>query len=195
MSSIINFIIKNNNDYKVFDISSGGLHHLYNPKIFEGENKAIEKFIKKSFYDELTTNKPTKDVFKKYEYFIVMDFDKKEIIDYQPARFLQCFSPSFDSSWTHLDEWKDSNQIIKGLVNPSNLEIMIPFPDNVGNILNFLEKNKRPFPINENGDLYWPKGHYLYHVAIIPNGWTFKTLDSELPYEILLMQVSEYYKD
>lgn len=195
MSTTMNFIIKKNNRYKVFDITSGGLHHLYDPKIFEGDDKAIKAFINQIHYFSLTNSKPTKELFTEYEYFIVMDFDKKEIIDYQPARYLQCLSPSFDYSWFFSREWKNSNQIIKGLVKPSTLEIIIPFPDDVGDVLNFLEENKRPPSVNEKGNLYWPVGHYQYHVAIVPHGWKFRTLDSELPYETLLMQVREYYKD
>lgn len=203
MSSIINFVIKQNNSYQYFDVSSGGLHHLYNPQLFNGNKEAIASFIEKTYPDNIKFGKPSKEDLLEFNYFIIMDFDNKTIYDFQPARYLQCLSLSFDTSWIHFDEWHLSNQVIKGIVDPNTLEIKIPFPENGVHIYDFFKdpKNTNPLPLLDDGELIIPDDHVFYHIAIAPEGWKFislskdiyQTLENKDEMETMLSKVQQYF--
>lgn len=100
---------------------------------------------------------------------------------FKQARYLQCFSLSLDVRWVHSKEWYNSNEMIRGIVDPNTLEIKIPFPENIHNIYDFFKEpqNKNPLPIVDV-HLIIPINHIVYHIAIAPEGWNFITLSNHI---------------
>lgn len=197
MSSMITFVFKKDNQFTVFDITSGGLRNFYDPKIFEGKKEAIDEFIQKAIPDNIVFQKPNKEIISEFDYFIIMDFDKKEIIHYQPARYMECLSGSIDMTWLHIDEWRKTNQLVKGLVNPETMEVMVQFPEkdlSSMELRKFVDNNQTKLPLDEEGDLILSDDHVSYCIAIAPVGWTFINIDVNKSVEEAINEVQEYWQ-
>ena len=167
-NNLIQFIIKKNDSFQHFIISDEQLNYFYDVDLFNDTENSISKFISLSKKNDLEINyeKPLIDELYKYQSFIIMDFDKKTILDYQDIRILnQLFTydnPKIFASF------QSQGWLGEGLLDYSNLETIIPF--NEQSAYELLKENSK-------GDFEDPV------IMITPNDWTFNSLYFEIDFD------------
>lgn len=127
MSGFLSFAIRKNGHVDLFATSSGSLHHLYDPKIYAGQEAALTEFTDRARVPPTEYRGPVPLAPWNYG-IVVLDFDTKQQWDLQIAREMRALSGSFDYSWMHFQEWLNAGWLGTGLVDPRSGEVVHPFP-------------------------------------------------------------------
>lgn len=197
MAGFLTFVVRHHGAVRRIAIARESLLDLFDPAIYDGEDKAIEHFLKRTAIsrDDCKTAVPFAPLFLG---LIVLDIDNQCQYDAQIAGFLTELSLTVDWSWRHATKMQARGWLGQGLVRHDTEEIVAPYPPKWG--WGWYEQQQE---IHRNrfastqpkylGQKKRPTIHDLIANAprapFQPPGWSFVTVDPHEPKKVAGLRV------
>jgi hypothetical protein len=184
MGGYVNLVVRKDGQVKKTLAYTGVISRFYTPDLYLEDQGAIDGLLQ--MYEDCPEQQdPECRTLAPYHYgLIVLDFDRKTVLDMQVAACTNMFSAlSPSSGWTHVQRMGQMGWLGPGLHDLYTGEFVIPFPEKV-----FVEptalmpwlraQEKKSWKGSSDGDFPISKSTLLAF-KLFPPGWRFLTFERE----------------
>lgn len=197
MAAFLTFVVRRQGLVRRIALTGESLMELFDPAIYDGEEKAVDAFLNRSALSPERCKGPVPFA-PLYLGIVVLDLDNRCQYDMQKARMLTELSLMVDRTWRHATKLQALGWLGSGLVRHDTFEVVAPYPPKWG--LGWYEKqqeiHRNRFASSQRRYLGQKKPPTIAdlianspRVPFQPPGWNFFTIDPSTPKKIADLRV------